>query len=129
MTGLLDIAYNRGTCTVIILDNRTTAMTGRQEHPGTGRTVQGEKRPKRSILASLCGALGIDHVRKVNPYDLDGLAAALQEETARPEPSVIIAEAPCVLLRKGGPPPESLFMVQKKPAWDAGGACSWDVLR
>ncbi len=113
MTGLLDIAYNRGTCTVIILDNRTTAMTGRQEHPGTGRTVQGEK-TKKVDLASLCGALGIDHVRKVNPYDLDGLAAALQEETARPEPSVIIAEAPCVLLRKGGPPPESLFMVHEE---------------
>ncbi len=113
MTGLLDIAYNRGTCTVIILDNRTTAMTGRQEHPGTGRTVQGEK-TKKVDLASLCGALGIDHVRKVNPYDLDGLAAVLQEETARPEPSVIIAEAPCVLLRKGGPPPESLFMVHEE---------------
>lgn len=113
MTGLLDIAYNKGTCTVIILDNRTTAMTGRQEHPGTGRTIRGEK-TKKVDLASLCSALGVDHVRKVNPYDLDELAAAVQEETGRPEPSVIIAEAPCVLLRKRSAPPETRFMVHEE---------------
>ncbi len=113
MTGLLDIAYNKGTCTVIILDNRTTAMTGRQEHPGTGRTIRGEK-TKKVDLAALCSALGVDHVRKVNPYDLDELAAAVQEETGRPEPSVIIAEAPCVLLRKRSAPPETRFMVHEE---------------
>jgi indolepyruvate ferredoxin oxidoreductase alpha subunit len=110
ITGLLDIAYNKGTCTVIILDNRTTAMTGRQEHPGTGFTIRGEK-TKKVDLAALCGALGVDHVRKVNPYNLDELAAILKDETSRSEPSVIITEAPCVLLRKGGKVPDVLFTV------------------
>jgi len=113
MTGLLDIAYNKGACTVIILDNRTTAMTGRQEHPGTGFTIRGEK-TKKVDLAALCGALGVDHVRKVNPYNLDELAAALTEETGRPEPSVIITEAPCVLLRKGSKAAAALFMVHEE---------------
>jgi indolepyruvate ferredoxin oxidoreductase alpha subunit len=96
MTGLLDIVYNKGTCTVIILDNRTTAMTGRQEHPGTGYTIRGEE-TRKVDLASLCGALGVDQVRKVNPYDLQELALIISEEINRPQPSVIIAEAPCVL--------------------------------
>jgi indolepyruvate ferredoxin oxidoreductase alpha subunit len=112
MTGLLDIAYNKGACTVIILDNRTTAMTGRQEHPGTGFTIRGEK-TKKVDLTVLCGALGVDHVRKVNPYNLEELAAIIKEETGRPEPSVIITEAPCVLLRKGSKAPEALFMVHE----------------
>ncbi len=113
MTGLLDIVYNKGACTVIILDNRTTAMTGRQEHPGTGLTITGEK-TRQVDLAVLCKALGADHVRKVNPYNLDEIAAVISEETGRPEPSVIITEAPCVLLRKGSKAPTPLFTVHEE---------------
>ncbi|MCX8043035.1 MAG: indolepyruvate ferredoxin oxidoreductase subunit alpha [Desulfobacterota bacterium] len=110
ITGLLDIAYNKGTCTVIILDNRTTAMTGRQEHPGTGFTLQGQP-TKQLNLPSLCAALGIDHVRVVNPYNLAEVAAALREEIERPEPSVIISQAPCVLHRREYNPPGTPFTV------------------
>ena len=107
MTGLLDIAYNRGACTVIILDNRTTAMTGRQEHPGTGFTLRGQP-TKQVDLKALCKALGIDHVRVIHPYDLEQVKSTLQEEINRQEASVIISQAPCVLHRRefkplGGP--------------------------
>ena len=99
MTGLLDVAYNNGACTVIILDNRTTAMTGRQEHPGTGYTLQGE--PARQVeYAQLCTALGIEHVVTVDPYDLEQLHAVISTEMARPAPSVVITRAPCVLHRR-----------------------------
>lgn len=112
ITGLLDIAYNKGACTVIILDNRTTAMTGRQEHPGTGYTVRGEK-TKSVDIGSLCSALGVDHVVKVDPSDLKELDSVLKEEIHRQEPSVIIAEAPCVLHRRDKKPSEKPLMVNE----------------
>ncbi len=99
ITGLLDIAYNQGACTVIILDNRITAMTGRQEHPGTGFTLMG-KPAKQLNYETLCRALGIDHIRTVNPYDLEQVRSAIEEEVNRPEASVILAQAPCVLHRR-----------------------------
>ena len=99
ITGLLDIAYNRGACTVIILDNRITAMTGRQEHPGTGFTLMGQP-AKQVNYEALCRALGIDHIRKINPYDLAQVKSVIQEEVNRPEASVILSEAPCVLHRR-----------------------------
>jgi indolepyruvate ferredoxin oxidoreductase alpha subunit len=99
ITGLLDIAYNQGACTVIILDNRITAMTGRQEHPGTGFTLMGQ--PARQVnYEVLCRALGIEHIRKINPYDLAQVKSVIQEEVNRPEASVILSEAPCVLHRR-----------------------------
>jgi indolepyruvate ferredoxin oxidoreductase alpha subunit len=97
ITPLIDIVYNRGFSTVIILDNRTTAMTGAQENPATGRTLMG-KATRRLDLAALCRAVGVDHVYTVNPHDLERTEAVLRRELFREEPSVIITEAPCVLL-------------------------------
>ena len=106
MTGLLDVVYNRGTTTVIILDNRTTAMTGHQEHPGTGRTLKGE--PSTEVhLEAICRALGVRHVRAVDPHDLKATRKAVKEAVQRPEPSVIIARRPCVLLKE--------YQVTRKP--------------
>jgi len=99
ITGLLDIAYNQGACTVIILDNRITAMTGRQEHPGTGFTLMGAP-TKQLDYEKLCRALGIEHIRTVNPYDLDQVRLAIEEEVNRPAASVILSKAPCVLHRR-----------------------------
>lgn len=99
ITGLLDIVYNKGNSTVIILDNRTTAMTGRQENPGTGFTLQGEE-TKTLDLQALCKGLGVEHVKKVNPYDLKLLKTVISEEVERKAPSVIITEAPCVLYKR-----------------------------
>jgi indolepyruvate ferredoxin oxidoreductase alpha subunit len=99
ITGLLDIVYNQGACTVIILDNRITAMTGRQEHPGTGFTLMG-KPAKQLNYEALCRALGVEHIRTVNPYDLEQVRRAVEEEVNRPAASVILAQAPCVLHRR-----------------------------
>lgn len=97
ITGLVNIVYNRGFSTVIILDNGTTAMTGAQDHPGTGKTLQGEVAP-RLDLAALCRALGVEHVYTVDPHDQVETEEILRRELNRDAPSVIIARASCVLL-------------------------------
>ncbi len=99
ITGLLNAVYNRGAVTVIILDNRTTAMTGRQDHPGTGFTLQGEEAPPVDLV-KLAKALGVKFVRSVNPYDLAATEKVIRREVNRKEPSVIISRAPCVLSRR-----------------------------
>jgi len=96
---LIDILYNGGQIVTIILDNHTTAMTGHQEHPGTGRTIKGE--PTHSIeLESLATGLGIKHVQRVDPYDLLTAWRVVDAALHRREPSVIVADAPCVLKEK-----------------------------
>jgi len=99
MTGLLNVVYNRGAVTVIILDNHTTAMTGRQDHPGTGCTLRGEETFEVD-MAKLAKSLGVKHVKVVNPYDLAAVERVIKKEVNRPEPSVVISKAPCVLSRR-----------------------------
>ena len=99
MQGLLDITYNRGNITVLLLDNRTVGMTGGQDNPGSGRDIHGNEAP-RVDFAQLCEALGVrrERIRKVDPYELPTLFKALREETKIDEPSVIITDRPCVLI-------------------------------
>ena len=99
ITGLIDIVYNKGSNTVIILDNSITGMTGHQDNPATGKTIRGEA-TKQVDLEKLCRAVGVDRVRIEDPFDLKGFEAAVREETAADEPSVIIAQRPCALLKK-----------------------------
>jgi indolepyruvate ferredoxin oxidoreductase alpha subunit len=99
ITGLLNVVYNQGAVTVIILDNHTTAMTGRQDHPGTGFTLKGGDTFEVD-LAKLARVLGAKHVKVVNPYDLRATERVIKREVQRPEPSVIISRAPCVLSRR-----------------------------
>ncbi len=98
MQGLLDIAYNRGNVTVLLLDNRTVGMTGGQENPGSGRDIHGNEAP-RVDFARLATAIGIpeDRVHVVDPYELPTLFKLLREETRRDGPSIIITNQPCVL--------------------------------
>ncbi len=98
ITGLLDIAYNRGNVTIFVLDNRSTAMTGHQEHPGTGRTLMGETTGEASI-EDFARACGIKRIATLNPYDLETMRKVIKEELDAPEPSVIITRAPCILLK------------------------------
>lgn len=99
ITPLIDVVYNQGTSTVLILDNDTTAMTGHQDHPATGVTIT--SRPTAKLdLEALVKAVGIKNVRVVDPLKLDELKTALEEELARREPSVIICKRPCALLGK-----------------------------
>jgi indolepyruvate ferredoxin oxidoreductase alpha subunit len=97
ITGLIDIVYNRGFTTVIILDNRTTGMTGQQPHPSSGITIRGDAATAVDIEA-LCRAIGVKHVVTINPHDTENAEKIVKQEIERPEPSVIITKAPCVLL-------------------------------
>lgn len=99
MQGLLDITWNRGNVTVLLLDNRAVGMTGGQDNPGSGRDIHGEETP-RVDFAKLCEALGVrpERIRVVDPYQLPVLFKALREETKVEEPSVIITDRPCVLI-------------------------------
>ncbi|TCT16829.1 indolepyruvate ferredoxin oxidoreductase alpha subunit [Natranaerovirga pectinivora] len=99
ITGLVNTVYNQGISTVLILDNRTTGMTGHQDHPGTGKTLKGE--PTHTLdFELLCKSVGIKHVRSVDPFNLKEVESVIKEEVNREEPSVIIACAPCELLDK-----------------------------
>lgn len=98
ITGLIDIVYNKGNNTVIILDNSITGMTGHQDNPTTGKTIRGEA-TKQVDLMALCKAVGVDRVRVEDPFDLAGFEKAVREELSAEEPSVIIAQRPCALLK------------------------------
>ena len=98
ITGLVNIAYNESNATVIILDNSITGMTGHQQNPTTGFNLKGDPCTKID-LESLCRSVGIRRVRVVDPYDLAQCDAAVKEELAAGEPSVIISRRPCALLK------------------------------
>ena len=100
ITGLVDITYNKGISTVVIVDNSITGMTGHQQNPCTGYTLKGE--PVTGImLENIAKAAGVDeaHIRIVDPGDLKATEAVLKEELAAPCPSVIICRRPCALLK------------------------------
>jgi indolepyruvate ferredoxin oxidoreductase alpha subunit len=97
MTALVNTAYNMGTGTILILDNRITAMTGHQGNPVNGVTLGGKPSVELD-LAKLAEAIGISRVRIEDPHDLAAVEAALREETAAEELSVIVFRAPCALL-------------------------------
>ncbi len=99
ITGLVDAVYNRSNVTVIILDNRTTAMTGHQDHPGTGKTLSGDPTVELDF-EKLAQAVGVKHIQVVDPYDLKETERVVREETEREAPSVIIARHACVLLTR-----------------------------
>ena len=99
ITGLVDIVYNKGANTVIILDNSITGMTGHLDNPTTGYTIRGEE-TKQVNLISLCKAIGVEHVQVCDPFDVKSFETVVKQEVAREEPSVIIAQRPCALLKK-----------------------------
>lgn len=99
ITGLLNVAYNRGTITTVILDNSITAMTGHQKNPGSGTTITGAETVTIDI-AAICRAVGIKRVCEVDAYNLAELERVLKEELDAPEASVVIAKGPCVIATK-----------------------------
>jgi len=105
ITSLIDLVYNKGTSTIIILDNYTTGMTGQQHHPATGITIKGEK-THRLDLVKLCEAIGVRRVVPVDAFDLERFREVVEEELTIDEPSVIITQGPCRLLKefKNKPP-------------------------
>ncbi|MBP6940701.1 MAG: indolepyruvate ferredoxin oxidoreductase subunit alpha [Syntrophorhabdaceae bacterium] len=103
VTPLMDVVYNKGNSTTIILDNRITGMTGHQEHAGTGFTIRQE--PTNMVDYEVLGkALGMKSIRKIDPYDIKGCMEIIKEEMGKNEPSLIICkDSPCMLLRRAKP--------------------------
>ncbi len=99
MQGLLDITYNKGNVTILLLDNRAVGMTGGQDNPASGRNIQGEE-ASRVDFRKICEALGVksERIHEVNPYELPTLFKALRDETKIEDTSVIITNQPCVLV-------------------------------
>ena len=112
LSSLLNTAYNKGAGTVCILDNRTTAMTGRQGNPFNGVTLQGRE-SREMDLEGVVRALGIEDVRTVNPHDAKAVRTALAEATRADDLSVIVFRAPCVLLER-----------TRKPAFEVTAKCT-----
>ncbi|MGI5882664.1 MAG: indolepyruvate ferredoxin oxidoreductase subunit alpha [Dethiobacteria bacterium] len=102
---LINILYNQSNVTVVIADNSVTAMTGHQQHPGTGITLQ-QKVTKAINLEQLVKSLGFEKVDTCDPYDLASLSRTLDDHLESGKPSVIIARRPCVLYtrQKSTPP-------------------------
>lgn len=92
---LLDAVYSRARIVVLILNNGTTAMTGGQPHPGTGRSARGEPAPQVD-LAALCRGVGVEHVALVDPYDVGGSYVAVEQALAHDGVAVLITTRPCV---------------------------------
>jgi indolepyruvate ferredoxin oxidoreductase alpha subunit len=99
ITGLIDAIYNNSNITVIILDNGTTAMTGGQDHPGTGITLRGEK-TKALNIEKLCRTIGVSIVETVDPYNLDDVKDVILRAKKINGVSVVISKRKCILIDK-----------------------------
>lgn len=98
ITGIIDIVYNKGISTVIVLDNSITGMTGHQHNPTTGYTLKGEP-TKQVDLLKLAKAVGIERVRVADPFDIEEFEKVVKEETQAEEPSLVVSQRPCALLK------------------------------
>ncbi len=98
VNSLINMVYNKSAATVMILDNRTTGMTGHQEHAATGKTLKGEQ-TYAIDLAALCRAVGVPSVIEVNAFDTEALTKTVKEALASDLLTVIIAKAPCALIK------------------------------
>lgn len=101
--GLINVAYNRGNIVTIVVDNRTTGMTGHQDHPGTGKTLSGET-TKALDIAAIAKACGIEKVYTVDPYKIKETKSLVRKVLAEEGPAVIISSRPCALLTTKNPP-------------------------
>jgi len=100
LPGIVNAVFNDHRYLLVVLDNGTTAMTGHQPHPGTGRT-HARPTPPMDIEAMLRG-LGAKHVQTVDPYDLASTTSALKEALDRDAFSVVVSRRACplALMRK-----------------------------
>ncbi len=99
INSLLNVVYNGGNTINVILDNRITGMTGQQDNPGSGFKIQGQETIIGDI-EGICKAIGIKHIRKVNPNQLDDVKETINWALELDEASVIITDWPCVLKKK-----------------------------
>ncbi len=102
MPPLLNVIYNKSNTVTLIVDNETTAMTGHQNHPSTGRTLKGEE-TSRGDFEALARAMGYEEVRTVDPLNLEELEEALEASLKANKPAVLISRSPCIFLYKERP--------------------------
>jgi IOR_alpha: indolepyruvate ferredoxin oxidoreductase, alpha subunit len=103
ITGVVNAVYNQANMTLVVLDNSTTAMTGHQPHPGTGRTVMDEIVQKINIEQVLRG-IGVQDVETVNPLDHEAAVSCVKELADKPGVKAIIFKSPCIAVTKPGTP-------------------------
>ena len=98
ITGLIDIVYNKGANTVIILDNSITGMTGHQQNPTTGKTIRMEDTIQVNLI-KLAESVGVKRIVVADPFDVKNFEKVVKAEVEADEVSVIIAQRPCALLK------------------------------
>ena len=103
ITGMVNAVYNQANMTLVVLDNSTTAMTGHQPHPGTGKTMMGQVVDKVSIEDTLHG-IGVKTVETVNPLHLQEASDCVQRVAVQDGVKAIIFKSPCAVLIKSGKP-------------------------
>jgi len=104
ITGLINVVYNKGNSTVMILDNSITGMTGHQQNPTTGKDIRGEAAPQINLV-QLCEAVGVKDIHTVDPFDMKLLEKTIKDALSFEGVSVIIAQRPCALIIKEKPKP------------------------
>jgi indolepyruvate ferredoxin oxidoreductase alpha subunit len=97
MAPLLNMVHNNGKGTIVILDNRTTAMTGHQDHPGVTKTLDGDE-GKKTDIADLCRAMGVEYVRSIDAFDMQAVQQSMKEAAARDGLSVLVMDGACVFV-------------------------------
>ncbi|MBN1537501.1 MAG: indolepyruvate ferredoxin oxidoreductase subunit alpha [Anaerolineales bacterium] len=97
---LINVVYNQSPVVTVIMDNRITGMTGHQENPATGRTLQG-KEAVEIEFEPLVRAIGVKHVKTVEAFQVEEIEKTLKEFISLDEPSVLITREPCALLPEG----------------------------
>jgi indolepyruvate ferredoxin oxidoreductase alpha subunit len=97
--GLIDMVYTNSNATILIADNSTTAMTGQQENPGSGKALSGEAAPEVDLV-KLVEALGVQFVRELDPYDMKKFRKTMREAINYPGPSVVIAKHSCLMIKE-----------------------------
>ena len=117
INSLMNVVYNGGNNITVILDNRTTGMTGHQDNPGTGYTLMGEKAVEADIPA-ICKAIGVkeENILQVNPLELRDMNKIINLALKNEEATVIICKWPCVL-KKFTPEDRAEFDVRRKKSW------------
>lgn len=103
ITGLVNAVYNKGNLNLLILDNFTTAMTGHQPHPGTGKLPDGSS-GKRIPPEDIARGCGIEFIRIVDPYKLDDVKNVLKQALKYDGVTVIVFRRACALLVKARTP-------------------------
>lgn len=109
MTGVVNAVYNQNDMVLVVLDNSTTAMTGHQPHPGTGKTMMGDVVNKVSIVKIL-EAIGLSEVRTVDPLELDQAIQAVKDVADKPGVKAIIFKSPCIAVTK----PEKQYAISSE---------------